>query len=110
MGNASHTGTTRETGLHVCPSCTSRLVQPVCWEQTEERGHWHLWRRCPECSWQGDGVHDDLQIDAYDLELDSGTETLAVDLQQIARENMERMAETFVAALDADLITAEDFG
>jgi hypothetical protein len=98
-----------EAGLHVCPCCRSQLVQPISWEQTKRRGSWHLWRRCPECEWRGDGVHEEAEIDAYDLELDDGTEDLAHELQIIARENMERMAESFFVALDSDLITAEDF-
>lgn len=111
MRNASRTPQTSdaEIGLHVCPSCTSHLVQPLSWEQTENRGHWHLWRRCPECEWRGEGVHGEIQIDAYDIELDSGTELLNFELSQLARENMERLAETFAAALAADLIGADDF-
>jgi len=109
MGNASGARAGRQTGLHVCPSCASGLVQPVAWEQTERRGHWHLWRRCPECEWRGDGVHGDLQVEAYDEELDSGTEAVATELKRLAEENMRRLADSFAAALAADLISAEDF-
>ena len=97
------------TGLHVCPQCNSAMVQPTRWEQADERGHWHLWRRCPECEWRNDGIHGEAEIDAYDEALDRGTEILAEDLRTIARENMERVTETFAAALAADLITADDF-
>jgi hypothetical protein len=85
------------------------MVQPVRWEQADERGHWHLWRRCPECEWRSDGIHGEAEIDAYDEALDCGTEILAEDLRTIVRENMERVTETFAAALAADLITADDF-
>ena len=34
---------------------------------------------------------------------------LAEDLRTIVRENMEWVADTFAAALAADLITADDF-
>lgn len=110
MRNGGRAQTRTDVGLHVCPACGSHLVQPVSWEQTDERGHWHLWRRCPECEWRGDGVHGEMQIDAYDMELDCGTEQLSDRLKLLARENMERLTESFAVALATDLITAEDFG
>jgi hypothetical protein len=111
MRNASASQTNRETarGLHVCPRCDSPLVQPTCWEQAEDRGHWRLWRRCPECEWHCDAVHGEAEIDAFDEELDLGTQTLAEELKGIERENMKYVAETISAALEADLITADDF-
>ena len=109
MAYASRTDTRTATGLHVCPHCNSAMVQPTRWEQADERGHWHLWRRCPECEWRSDGIHGEAAIDAYDEALDRGTEILAEDLRTIVRENMERVTETFAAALAADLITADDF-
>ena len=110
MANASRTGTDAATGLHVCPQCGSAMVQPTRWEQADERGHWHLWRRCPECEWRCEGVHGEIEIDSFDEALDRGTEMLAEDLRTIVRENMEWVADTFAAALAADLITADDFG
>ncbi len=109
MANASRTGTEVATGLHVCPECGSQMVQPTRWEQADERGHWHLWRRCPECEWRSDAIHSESEIDLFDEALDRGTEALTEDLRTIVRENMERVADTFAAALAADLITADDF-
>ncbi len=97
------------TGLHVCPECGSRLVQPTCWEQAAPQGHWRLWRRCPECEWGCDSVHSAQEIDAFDEELDHGTQELVEGLRSLERSIMEEMAETFVAALEADLIFADDF-
>ena len=48
-------------GLHVCPQCGSALVQPTRWEQAGDRGHWRLWRRCPECEWRCDAVHGEAR-------------------------------------------------
>jgi hypothetical protein len=110
MDNAGRTETKADTGLHVCPACGSRLVQPTRWEQTAERGHWHLWRRCPECELRCDGIHGEREIDAFDEVLDNGAEALAAELQELERESMRHIAETFTAALAADLITADDFG
>jgi hypothetical protein len=96
-------------GLHVCPECESRLVQPTCWEQAGDRGHWRLWRRCPECSWECDAVHGEREIDDFDEELDLGTQALNNVLKALERENMQHVAKMFAAALQADLITADDF-
>ena len=49
------------------------------------------------------------EIDAFDEELDDGAEALAAELQELERESMRRIAETFSTALAADLITADDF-
>lgn len=95
--------------LHVCPQCGSRLVQPICWEQAGDRGHWRLWRRCPECEWHSDAVHAEPEIDAFDEELDHGTRALSDVLKAFERENMEHFGEMFVGALQADLIGADDF-
>ena len=109
MDNASRTETKLATGLHVCPKCSSNLVQPTRWEQTPKRGHWHLWRRCPECEWRSDGIHGEREIDAFDEALDDGAEALATELQELEREGMREIAEVFATALAADLITADDF-
>jgi hypothetical protein len=109
MRNASASQAKATAGLHVCPQCGSTLVQPTCWEQAEDRSHWRLWRRCPECEWHSDEVHGEDEIDAFDEELDLGTQALAKVLKSLEHENMEYVAETFAAALEADLISADDF-
>jgi hypothetical protein len=110
MRNASASKTANVAGLHVCPHCASPLVQPTCWEQTDDRGHWRLWRRCPECEWLSNEVHGEAEIDAFDEELDLGTRALSEVLKALEHENMQFIADTFAAALGADLITADDFG
>lgn len=109
MDHVSRTGTKTEAGLHVCPECSSKLVQPTRWEQTEKRGQWRLWRRCPECEWCRDGVHGEAEIDAFDEALDDGAEALAAELQELELEGMRVIVESFTRALAADLITADDF-
>lgn len=109
MHKASRTKTKPDTGLHVCPECSSNLVQPTRWEQTAKRGHWRLWRRCPECEWRCDGIHGEPEIDAFDEALDDGAEALATELHELERESMRWMADAFATALAADLITADDF-
>lgn len=101
--------TKRATALHICPECRSPLVQPTCWEQAGDRAHWRIWRRCPECEWVCQAVHGEDEIDAFDEQLDLGARELADELRSLERESMTAMAEAFVAALDADLIGADDF-
>src|SRR3954454_361050 len=105
------TGLTKATaaGLHVCGSCGSGLVQPTRWEQAGGRGQWRLWRRCPECQWSSDAIHGEREIDAYDEELDAGTQALSGVLRQLEHENMRHVADAFAAAMAADLLTADHF-
>jgi hypothetical protein len=109
MRDAANSRTQTATGLHVCPQCGSRLVQPTCWEQTDDRFHWRVWRRCPDCEWSCAGVHGEHEIDDFDEQLDIGTHELAEELKVLERENMAQMAAAFITALAADLISAEDF-
>jgi hypothetical protein len=109
MAHASRTKTQTATGLHVCPACHSELVQPTCWEQAGDRGHWRLWRRCPECEWECNSIHGEREIDAFDEALDLGTLALSEVLKALEQENMQYIVETFATALNADLITADDF-
>jgi hypothetical protein len=95
--------------LHVCPECTSKLVQPVAWEQVASSNEWRLWRRCPECEWNGDAIHRESTIDDYDEQLDFGTRELAEELRALQQSNMEEAINRFVSALQADQILPEDF-
>ncbi|HEX5983375.1 MAG TPA: hypothetical protein VFY69_04135 [Solirubrobacterales bacterium] len=104
------TNSATEPSLHVCPACGSRLVQPTCWKQEGgDRTRWRIWRRCPECEWCGEGVHDETAIDAYDEQLDHGAEELAEELRLLQHANMRELADVFIAALRRDLIGADDF-
>jgi len=98
-----------EHGLHVCPRCGSKFVQPILWEQTGSRVDWRIWRRCPECEWHSDAVHGEKEIDAFDEALDDGFAELSAELKRLEREGVQEIAEVFSAALAADLITADDF-
>lgn len=95
--------------LHICPDCGSGLVQPTCWQQEDGRTQWRVWRRCPECEWACEGVHDVVAIDAFDEQLDLGAHELANELRELEQANMSEMADTFALALRNDLITADDF-
>jgi hypothetical protein len=95
-------------GLHVCPECSSELVQPISWSEASE-GKWELTLSCPNCWWAAEGVFTEAEIHALEEELDKGLEDMLRDLQRLTHANMTDQAERFTAALEADLILPEDF-
>jgi hypothetical protein len=97
-----------QTGLHVCPDCTSPLVAPVAWEQAGP-AQWAITLECPNCSWWDADIFDEAAVECFDEELDRGTEALVRDLMRLMRANMEDDVERFVAALRADAVLPEDF-
>lgn len=99
---------TATSSLHICPNCSSSLVQPVEWEPAE-RDSWFVLLRCPECEVFQAGLHSQPELDAYDEELDRGDAQLRVAYMQIASENMAAEIETFSGALEAGAILPEDF-
>lgn len=94
--------------LHVCPDCASKLVYPVWWQE-HGRDHWSIELRCPNCEWAEGGVFCQRQADAFDHELDRGTDAVAVDLDRLVRANMTEVADRFAHALAAGAILPEDF-
>ena len=98
-----------EGELHVCGSCTSELVYPVEWEEAGAT-HWEVTLRCPNCEWWGTGVFSQTTVEAFDEELDRGTESLVSDLRRLMQANMEEEIDRFVSALNADALLPEDFG
>jgi hypothetical protein len=98
----------RPGDLVVCPCCGRDLVYPTDWAPATERT-WSVKLRCPECEWRGGGVYGQDLLDRFDEALDEGTQSVLDDLELLTRANMEEQIERFVAALDANLITPEDF-
>jgi len=97
-----------ETAIHVCGSCGCTMVQPVEWHQLSS-GCWQILLRCPGCEWSGTGVFTADEVDAFDEQLEQGTDQLIADLHVLAQANFEAEIEQFSAALAADLIRPEDF-
>jgi hypothetical protein len=95
-------------GMHVCPSCSSDLVQPAQWFEQGE-GRWHVDLRCPECEWWGRGSFSQSEVDDFDEQLDRGAQELIEDLRSLTRANMEDEADNFAQALACDVILPEDF-
>jgi hypothetical protein len=92
----------------VCPSCSSELVYPTDWAPAD-RGRWMVALRCPECEWNGGGLHRQEVVDRFDEALERGTESLLDDLKALSQANMLEEIEAFATALHADQILPEDF-
>lgn len=99
---------TARVDLHVCGTCASELVYPVEWQEAGAQ-HWQVTLRCPNCEWAGTGVFEQTAVEAFDEELDRGTEAVVRDLRRLVRANMEEQVDRFVAALQADHILPDDF-
>ena len=95
-------------GLQRCPDCRQPFVCPMEWETAGEE-HWRIQLRCGACeAWREVIVTND-EAREFDLVLDRQCREIAHGLRRIEREEMEAGLETFVAALDRDLIDPSDF-
>ena len=97
-----------EHGLHVCPDCSSQLVQPIDWGETAG-GFWELTLHCPNCEWLTEGIFDQNQVDAFEEHLDDGLADMLGDLRRLTQANMAEEIDRFVAALQSDAVLPEDF-
>jgi len=94
--------------LHVCFNCAGDLVYPLDWSEEGSR-HWRVVLRCPECEARREGVFDQDTVERLDDELDRGAGQLLADLRRMTHANMSEEIDFFVRALEADVITPEDF-
>ena len=94
--------------LHVCPECSSGLVQPIEWDAIDD-AHWRVVLRCPECEWADVGLYEQSVLDRFDQILEAGTDSLSSDLRKLERMNMEAELQRFNLALSSDLVLPEDF-
>jgi hypothetical protein len=102
-GHAPATG-----GLHVCPHCSSELVQPLAWSEASG-DRWELALGCPNCRWCGEGVYSQQEVEALEERLDDGLADMLEDLQRLAQANMAEQMDRFIRALQSDQILPEDF-
>ena len=94
--------------LHRCRECRSGLVYPLRWSEAGQ-GAWQVTLRCPDCETVREGVFAQSAVDAFDEELEAGSDDLVADLRRLTRANMTGEGERFFAALAADAILPEDF-
>jgi hypothetical protein len=95
-------------GLHVCPDCSSELVQPVDWSEAPEEC-WTLVLNCPNCDWYTEGLYTQDQVRELEDRLDEGLADMLRDLQRLTQANMADQIDRFITALNADQILPEDF-
>ena len=96
------------SGLHQCALCHAECVVPVWWESVGEE-RWHLLLRCGACGTFRDVTAPDDVAQAYERDVDRGMQEIRATLEGLERERMTAETATFVAALQRDLIGAEDF-
>jgi hypothetical protein len=106
--DVSSTPSPSERGLHVCPKCTSELVQPVDWDEAGP-AHWEMTLRCPACEWVEGGIFTQELVECLEEELDRGSQALADDLKRLTHANMEDEIDRFVSALQGDHVWPMDF-
>jgi len=94
--------------LHVCTECASHLAYPTSWEEADD-DHWTVTIRCPECETVREGVFSQPAVEAFDEELDAGTDALTADYRRLMRANMAEEVDRFAAALHAEAVLPEDF-
>ncbi len=97
-----------EEAMHVCPACSSPLVQPVDSAPIDMR-RWRVELRCPECRLQSADVYPREALDRFDEVLDDATESLIDDLRRLERENIEDEVRSLARALNSGLLLPEDF-
>ena len=86
----------------------SDRICPVEWAEAGEH-HWWMLMRCGECqSWVQGTVGNELAA-VIDVELDRQQAEIAGALQALETERMAADVEAFAAALEHDLVDAEDF-
>jgi hypothetical protein len=95
-------------GLHVCPDCTSDLVQPIDWSGVPD-DCWNLALNCPNCDWYTEGLYTQDQVRELEDRLDEGLADMLRDLQRLTQANMADQIDRFVTALYADQVLPEDF-
>ena len=97
-----------EGDLHVCIECSSHLAYPTAWEEADG-DHWFVTIRCPECETRREDVFSQDAVEAFDEELDAGTDALTADYRRLMRANMSDEVDRFAAALNAGAVLPEDF-
>ena len=101
-------GLDRDGDLHVCIECSSHLAYPTTWEEVGSV-HWSVTIRCPECETVREGVFSQSAVEAFDEELDAGTDALMADYRHLMRANMAEEVDRFASALDVGAVLPEDF-
>lgn len=99
---------TRRASLADCSACGADFVHPVEWRPHDAESWWIL-LRCGECGDRWERTVSDGDAELYDRELQRAEHCMRRAADRLSREALEQQAETFAAALELDLIDADDF-
>jgi hypothetical protein len=91
-----------------CPACGADALCPIEW-QTFGDEHWDMWMRCGACGGWLEALVDNRAAAAMDVELDRQQALIRAAADALELERMAAEVETFVSALERDLVDAADF-
>jgi hypothetical protein len=96
------------TVLAVCPGCGSGLLQPLR-SRAVDAEEMLVDLRCPECHAWMQGCCSRSELAALDKLQAAARELLVESYERLVAESMEALADCFAAALERDLVGADDF-
>lgn len=99
---------TRRATLADCSACGADFVHPVEW-RSHDAASWWILLRCGECGSRWEQTVSDGEAEIFDRELQRAEHGMRRAADRLGREALEQQADTFAAALDLDLIGADDF-
>ena len=98
-----------EAMLECCRSCSSLLAHPVRWRRVST-DVWEIELRCPDCAHAWREVVPTPAMRRFDEVLKEGRAAIESYLREIERIDLIERADAFIAALEADEISPDDFG
>jgi hypothetical protein len=91
-----------------CPACTSDVVNPVLWHESDDT-HWWIRMRCGNCGWVDEVIASDEEAQRLDRDLQAGMTKIGAALSKLERQRMRADLATLARALECDLIAPDDF-
>jgi hypothetical protein len=88
--------------------CGSDFVHPVSWAE-EGLDHWWMLLHCGACGHRYDAVVPDEIAREFDASSDRDQHSIALAADRLHSEWRSAEVEAFAAAMERDLITADDF-
>jgi hypothetical protein len=98
----------RRATLAECTACGADFVHPVEWSPQDAHSWWML-LRCGACGASREETVPNTEAERYDRELDDAEHQMRRAADRLSREQLAEQADSFAAALELDLIGAEDF-
>jgi hypothetical protein len=94
--------------LDLCSACGEGFVVPVTWSESGPAA-WLLLLRCGACGTSREVLASNAAVAEYDCRLDEGMRDINAAAERLARDALAAEADAFSAALERDLLTADDF-